>query len=40
MYYRENGQGGVKHYFVEQDKPSDPIASARASYVYLKNLRF
>ena len=33
-------EGGVKHYFVEQDKcPGPPMESARISYEYLKNLQ-
>jgi sugar phosphate isomerase/epimerase len=31
---------GVEHYFVEQDKASDPFASIAASYSYLRQLRF
>jgi sugar phosphate isomerase/epimerase len=33
-------QAGIKHYFVEHDKPQDPFASIEASYAYLKPLRF
>lgn len=33
-------QGGVQHYFVEEDDPKDPIESARVSYEYLTKLRF
>jgi sugar phosphate isomerase/epimerase len=33
-------QAGVKHFFVEQDEASDPFASIRASYSYLRDLRF
>jgi sugar phosphate isomerase/epimerase len=33
-------KAGIKHYFVEHDKPQDPIASIEASYAYLKPLRF
>ena len=33
-------QAGIKHYFVEHDKPQDPFASIEASYKYLKPLRF
>jgi sugar phosphate isomerase/epimerase len=33
-------EGGVKHYFVEQDKcPGPPMDSAKISYEYLKNLQ-
>jgi sugar phosphate isomerase/epimerase len=31
---------GIKHYFVEHDNPSDPMASIKTSYRYLKELRF
>ncbi len=31
-------QAGIEHYFVEHDEPKDPIASARASYEYLRTL--
>jgi sugar phosphate isomerase/epimerase len=33
-------RAGIKHYFVEHDKPQDPFASIEASYAYLKLLRF
>lgn len=33
-------QAGIRHYFVEHDEPSDPFASIRASYGYLKRLEF
>jgi sugar phosphate isomerase/epimerase len=33
-------QGGIEHYFVENDKPSDAFANATASYNYLSKLRF
>ncbi len=33
-------RAGVRHYFVEHDEPADPLASARASFSYLKQLRF
>ena len=33
-------QGGIEHYFVEHDEPADPLATARASYAYLRDLRF
>jgi sugar phosphate isomerase/epimerase len=29
---------GIEHYFVEHDNPTDPIASARASYDYLSKI--
>jgi len=31
---------GIEHFFVEHDEPADPFASIRASYQYLRNLRF
>jgi sugar phosphate isomerase/epimerase len=33
-------QAGVRHFFVEQDEASDPIASITASYAYLRDLRW
>jgi len=33
-------QAGIKHYFVEHDKPQDPFESIQSSYAYLKLLRF
>ena len=33
-------QGGIQHYFVENDKPGDAIANLTASYAYLSKLRF
>ncbi len=32
--------GGIKHYFVEHDNPTDPFASIQISYEYLEKLRF
>ena len=32
-------RGGMQHYIVEHDNPDDPVASIRASYEYLQNLR-
>lgn len=32
-------QAGLRHYFVEQDDPADPLASIRASHAYLQRLR-
>jgi hypothetical protein len=29
---------GLQHAFVEHDQPSDPLASARASFTYLSTL--
>jgi sugar phosphate isomerase/epimerase len=36
----KSDQAGIKHYFVEHDKPQDPFASIEASYAYLKPFRF
>lgn len=33
-------QAGMKHFFVEHDRPDDSMASIRASYRYLDALRF
>jgi sugar phosphate isomerase/epimerase len=33
-------EAGIKHYFVEHDKPADPFASIKTSYDYLAKLRF
>jgi sugar phosphate isomerase/epimerase len=33
-------EAGVRHFFVEHDEASDPLASATASYAYLHDLRF
>ncbi|MEZ4413254.1 MAG: sugar phosphate isomerase/epimerase [Gemmatimonadales bacterium] len=33
-------QAGVRHSFVEHDDATDPLASAAASYAYLRQLRF
>jgi sugar phosphate isomerase/epimerase len=34
-------KAGVRHYFVEQDQtPGDPIASLRASFTYLRDLKY
>ena len=31
---------GIEHYFVEHDEPTDPLASIRTSFDYLRKLRF
>ena len=33
-------QAGIRHFFVEHDEPADAFASIRASYEYLKRLKF
>ncbi|MEO8483870.1 MAG: sugar phosphate isomerase/epimerase [Acidobacteriota bacterium] len=40
--FAQSSVGGVRHYFVEHDQPKnkDPFASLRASYGYLKDLKF
>lgn len=32
-------RAGLRHYFVEQDNPADPLMSIRASYAHLQRLR-
>jgi len=36
---RQQKKAGLRHFFVEHDHPSDPMASARTSYNYLLKLR-
>jgi sugar phosphate isomerase/epimerase len=38
--FAQSRAGGIQHYFVEHDQPSDPLASARASYDFLHQLEF
>ncbi len=38
--FRERKRAGVKHFLVEHDQPADELATARASYKYLRALRF
>ncbi len=38
--FAKHKEAGIKHYFVEHDDPPDPIASIKASYEYLRKLRF
>jgi sugar phosphate isomerase/epimerase len=33
-------KAGVRHFLVEHDEPKDPLAFAKTSYQYLRNLRF
>ena len=33
-------QGGIQHYFVENDVQKDPFANLSASYAYLSKLTF
>jgi sugar phosphate isomerase/epimerase len=38
--FAQSGNAGIRHYFVEHDKPTAPFESIAASYSYLKSLRF
>jgi sugar phosphate isomerase/epimerase len=38
--FAQSDKAGIKHYFVEHDQPTDPIATIRNSYNYLKKLTF
>ena len=38
--FASSEKGGIKHYFVEHDNPSDAFASIQKSYTYLAALRF
>ncbi len=38
--FSHHEEAGIKHYFVEHDHPTDPMASIATSYRYLKNLEF
>ncbi len=38
--FAHSEQAGIKHYFVEHDKPADPLEFARLSCEYLTKLRF
>jgi sugar phosphate isomerase/epimerase len=38
--FSHHKEAGIKHYFVEHDDAPDPLASAKASYQYLKTLDF
>ena len=38
--FAKHKEAGVKHYFVEHDNPANPLASIKASYQYLHQLRF
>ena len=33
-------EAGIKHFFVEHDQPANPMASIKASYDYLRAMRF
>jgi sugar phosphate isomerase/epimerase len=38
--FAQSEKAGIKHYFVENDQPADPIATLRTSYNYLHALNF
>ena len=38
--FAHSEQAGIKHYYVEHDKPADPMECARLSCEYLEKLRF
>jgi sugar phosphate isomerase/epimerase len=38
--FAQSGNAGIQHYYVEHDKPADPIASIQKSFQYLSALRF
>jgi len=38
--FAQSARAGIQYYFVEHDEPPSPLDSARASYEYLRRLRF
>jgi len=38
--FARSDKAGIRHYFVEHDKPTSPFDSIRASFSYLEQLRF
>jgi len=38
--FAQSGKAGIRHYFVEHDEPKSPFDSIRASFDYLRDLRF
>jgi sugar phosphate isomerase/epimerase len=38
--FAQSGKAGIRHYFVENDSPKSPIDDIRASFIYLRDLRF
>lgn len=38
--FAESGRAGIKHYFVEQDEPQQPLESIRVSIEYLRKLEY
>jgi sugar phosphate isomerase/epimerase len=39
-YFAQSAKVGLRHYFVEHDEPTDPMASIAAAYKHLSALRF
>ncbi len=37
---RDRAEAGLRHFYVEHDHPTDPLASIRASYRFLHSLEF
>jgi sugar phosphate isomerase/epimerase len=38
--FAQSATAGIRHYFVEHDRPPRPFDSLEASYKYLRNLTF
>jgi len=38
--FAQSERAGIQHYFVEHDQPKDPLESIKASYEYLRKLRY
>jgi sugar phosphate isomerase/epimerase len=38
--FAQSAKAGIKHYIVEHDKPAAPLDSIKASYEYLRQLRW
>jgi sugar phosphate isomerase/epimerase len=38
--FAQSEKAGIQHYFVEHDQPKDPLESIKASYEYLRKLRY
>jgi sugar phosphate isomerase/epimerase len=38
--FAKSSQAGIRHYFVEHDVPTSPFDSLKASYTYLRGIRF
>ena len=38
--FAQSAKAGIRHYYVEHDEPEKPFDSVRASYEYLRLLRF